>query len=378
MDSDESLAWAGAAAAAVTEWPCVDLVNSLYWRLSDRVAVLRADRAVVRVAEPRVLLRRQARVEFLRNYGDLVRWARREGLLADGEARHLVVEATRRPREAAAAHERAIALREALYAVFSAVAHQAPRPTAALDTLNAELARAAVPARLVLAGAGFRREWLDPRNELGWMLGPVVRSAAELLTSPVRERLKECPGGAGTACGEIFVDETKNRSRRWCSGATCGNHVRLYRHYTRVRANDPSCRISPAGWGMVRTGSEANWGAASLAALALALVLSRAGQRPALPVRGHWCTLTFPAGWSVSTLGRGLPEPGRAKQQGTPPGEAHLDLTMHVHRSSDGSTRRGAIRAHPPVHGQHTLDRRPGSSPRQASPASLDDPMPPA
>jgi predicted RNA-binding Zn ribbon-like protein len=238
-DPDGSLEWAGAAAAAVTEWPCVDLVNSLYWRLSDRVEVLRDDEDVVRVADQRVLLRRQARTEFLRNYGDVVRWARREGLLADAEARHLLAEVARRPREAAAAHERAIALREALYAVFSAVARRAPPPAAALHTLNAELAGAMVPARLVPAGAGFRREWLDPRDELGWMLGPVVRSAAELLTSPARERLKECPGGAGTACGEIFVDQTRNRSRRWCSGATCGNRVRLYRHYTRVRSGDP-------------------------------------------------------------------------------------------------------------------------------------------
>src|SRR5919202_5156768 len=87
VDSDESLAWAGAAAAAVTEWPCVDLVNTLYWRLSDRVEVLRDDRDIARVVEQRVLLRRQARIDFLRSYGDLVRWARREGMLTDGEAR---------------------------------------------------------------------------------------------------------------------------------------------------------------------------------------------------------------------------------------------------------------------------------------------------
>lgn len=210
MGADESLTWWGARIHAVTDWPCLDLVNTVEWRLSDRN-------------------------EFLASYGDLVRWANREGLLDGEEARRLLAEATRRPFAASAAHERAIALREATYAVCSAAARGAEPPAADLDALNAALAAAAVPARLVPAAGGFRREWLDPRDDLGWLLGPVARSAADLLVSPELARLKECPGGPGKACGYLFLDETKNRSRRWCSGRTCGNRTRLHRHYARVR-----------------------------------------------------------------------------------------------------------------------------------------------
>jgi predicted RNA-binding Zn ribbon-like protein len=163
----------------------------------------------------------------------VVRWARHERLLDDREARRLLGLAASQPRRAAAAHRRATALQAALRAVFSAVAAGAAAPAAELARLNAELARATVPVRLVPAGGGFGREWLDPRDDLGWPLGPVARSAADLLVSPDLARLKECRGSPGRSCGFLFVDRTKNHSRRWCSGATCGNRTRLHRHHAR-------------------------------------------------------------------------------------------------------------------------------------------------
>ncbi len=208
-NADVSLHWEGAAVAAATDWPCLAFVNSVEWRLSDRN-------------------------EFLTDYGDLVRWGWHAGLLTDEEARALLAAAAGRSREAADTHAQALVLREALYAVFSAVARKAAPPADALGMLNAALAEAMVPARLVPFGEGFRREWLDPKHTLEWLLHPVARSAAKLLISPELTRLKECPGSPGKACGFLFVDETKNRSRRWCSGFTCGNRARLHRHYARI------------------------------------------------------------------------------------------------------------------------------------------------
>jgi predicted RNA-binding Zn ribbon-like protein len=106
-------------------------------------------------------------------------------------------------------------------------------PGPALDAVNAELAATAAPIRLVPTGAGLRREWLDPTDQLDWLLGPIMRSAADLLTSPAIGRLKQCPGSPRRTCGFLFLDQTKNHSRRWCSSATCGNRTRLHRHYTR-------------------------------------------------------------------------------------------------------------------------------------------------
>lgn len=193
-----------------TDRPCLDLANCVRQRLHDSTNALAA-------------------------YGDVVRWARHERLLDDREARRLLGQAAGRPRQEAAAHRRAIGLQEALRAVFSAVAARATPPATELARLNAELAMAMVPVHLLPAGDGFRREWLDPRDDLGWMLGPVARSAGDLLASAELARLKECHSSSGRSCGFLFVDRTKNHSRRWCSGSTCGNRTRLHQHYARSR-----------------------------------------------------------------------------------------------------------------------------------------------
>lgn len=44
-------------------------------------------------------------------------------------------------------------------------------------------------------------------------------------------RLKCCPGGD---CGWLFVDETGNGRRRWCSMELCGNRTKVRRHYLRT------------------------------------------------------------------------------------------------------------------------------------------------
>ena len=46
-------------------------------------------------------------------------------------------------------------------------------------------------------------------------------------------RLKCCPGDE---CGWLFVDETGNARRRWCSMAACGNRTKARRHYLRATA----------------------------------------------------------------------------------------------------------------------------------------------
>jgi predicted RNA-binding Zn ribbon-like protein len=51
---------------------------------------------------------------------------------------------------------------------------------------------------------------------------------AELLVSGESGRLRTC---ASPACRQVFLDESRNRSRRYCDSRTCGNrlHVAAYR-----------------------------------------------------------------------------------------------------------------------------------------------------
>ena len=60
------------------------------------------------------------------------------------------------------------------------------------------------------------------------MLWPVAHSAAELLISDDLDRVKQCADDRG--CGWLFVDTSRNRSRRWCSMESCGNRAKVQRH----------------------------------------------------------------------------------------------------------------------------------------------------
>ena len=83
-----------------------------------------------------------------------------------------------------------------------------------LELLNQELLPALSHARIVEADHGFTWDWADDRQTLDRMLWPVARSAAELLSSAQLNRARQC---ADDRCGWLFLDMSRNRSRRWCS-----------------------------------------------------------------------------------------------------------------------------------------------------------------
>jgi predicted RNA-binding Zn ribbon-like protein len=85
-----------------------------------------------------------------------------------------------------------------------------------------------IPAqqRLVERQNGFRLELAPVRDGWEWILSRIAASFAEMLESGERERLKICPNDG---CRWIFYDQTKGRTRRWCSDRSCGNRDRVRR-----------------------------------------------------------------------------------------------------------------------------------------------------
>jgi predicted RNA-binding Zn ribbon-like protein len=174
------------------------------------------------------------RSDYLASYADLVRWARHAGSLSEEEARRLLLEAEDKPSEAAAAWEQAVALRETVYRVFSAVAEEEQPEASDLDALTAAHLEALAHYSVVPTARGFG--WA--RAEGSKLKGPlwsVALSATRLLTTGELERVKECPTGEG-GCGWLFYDASKNKSRRWCSMADCGSRVKMRRMYARRRS----------------------------------------------------------------------------------------------------------------------------------------------
>jgi predicted RNA-binding Zn ribbon-like protein len=104
-----------------------------------------------------------------------------------------------------------------------------------LETLNRELRVARAHERLV-ASPRFAWEADNPPAALDRVLWPVVRSAADLLTSPELERVGQC---RGEECGWLFLDISRSRRRQWCHMADCGNlaKVRRFRQRRRERGH---------------------------------------------------------------------------------------------------------------------------------------------
>jgi predicted RNA-binding Zn ribbon-like protein len=171
--------------------------------------------------------------EKLCRYHDLLGFAQQAGLLTSAEETRLAGRAERHPRAAAAALALGRDLREDLYRILSAIAASRAPAAADLARLNAALPEALSHLRLERRGTGLAWTWaaLDaPEAPLDAPLWPILRSAAELLTSEERRQVRECAGGA---CTWLFLDRSRNRSRRWCSMETCGNRAKAKRHYHR-------------------------------------------------------------------------------------------------------------------------------------------------
>ncbi len=165
------------------------------------------------------------------DYKHLLAWAVRAGALSTEAAEAAARRAALRPAEATAALSRARALRSDIFGVFEAIAQHHQPPSPSLDTLRGAQAEAVASGSLVRRGDAFVWDWSN-NEELQSVLWPVVHSAMELLTSSDLRRVKRCG-----RCSWLFLDTTKNRSRRWCSMEGCGTNEKSERFIARRRAN---------------------------------------------------------------------------------------------------------------------------------------------
>jgi len=173
--------------------------------------------------------------ERLANYDALLFFAEETKTLPRGRIGALLEQSVRTPGLAVTVLQEAIALRGALFEIFSAVAERRVVPDKALSKLNWNLMEGASFVRLTQQGRRFEWDWSVSNQRLNAMLWPVARAAADLLTSEDLSKLRMC---AADDCAWLFLDTTRNRKRRWCDMKTCGNRDKARRYYERVREGD--------------------------------------------------------------------------------------------------------------------------------------------
>jgi predicted RNA-binding Zn ribbon-like protein len=170
----------------------------------------------------------------LETYDDLVAFVHQSGALDDDAAAALRRAALERPGESAEALERARRLRGGIFRVLASRAVDGNVGDPDLASLGDDLARVLARSRLVTRDGGFAWDWSGAADALERPLWPIARSTADLLTSSDLETVKEC---ASPTCTWLFVDTSRNRSRRWCDMKVCGNRAKARRHYERHKAD---------------------------------------------------------------------------------------------------------------------------------------------
>ncbi len=166
----------------------------------------------------------------LETFGDLLEWGRANGVLADADARRLSRAAARRPADAEAVTVAAEELRASIERILLALVDRVKPADADLDALNATLSTLPHPC-LEPDADGWRWEWGDRGgDDLDRVLWPVACSAADVLASESRHKVRRC---AGDDCDLLFVDHTPGTPRKWCTMESCGSRVKSRKHYYR-------------------------------------------------------------------------------------------------------------------------------------------------
>ena len=167
--------------------------------------------------------------DLMDSYSRLLEWGRKHGVLSAKQEARLNRTTSKEDSERVLAD--AVRLREAIYRIFSAVAHGKSAPHEDLGILNEYLARGLPRIRVTEGEATYGWEWSD-RTAPDMMLYPIASSAAGLLTSQDLRRVREC-ANEEEGCGSLFLDRSKSQSKKWCSMESCGNRMKFRAYYDR-------------------------------------------------------------------------------------------------------------------------------------------------
>jgi len=95
-----------------------------------------------------------------------------------------------------------------------------------LATLNAILSKTASIRRIVQVDRGYQLELAPLKKDWDWIQAEIVASFAELLAFHEPQRLKVCEN---VHCRGVFYDESKSRTKRYCTSNKCANLLKVRR-----------------------------------------------------------------------------------------------------------------------------------------------------
>jgi predicted RNA-binding Zn ribbon-like protein len=169
-------------------------------------------------------------IELLPAYGDFLRLVTQLRLLTPEQARRLG--RTVGEKDAQRVLSSAIELREALASFLYGRIDGGQPKASQVERLEKHFHAAALRRRLSPADGQLVWTWSGVERQAEIPLWKLAQAASELLVSGEVELVKDC---GDPTCRWLFLDTSKNHTRRWCDMKTCGNRMKARRHQARYQ-----------------------------------------------------------------------------------------------------------------------------------------------
>src|SRR6202453_1646240 len=127
-----------------------------------------------------------------------------------------------------------IEFREALYFLILSAVHGRRPDESHLRVLNRFLSEARAVDQVVWHKRKFVRSFRDVRERPDGPLRQIIDASVVLITSSDLYNIREC---SEKTCRWLFLDRSRNHSRRWCDMQLCGNRTKAKRFYARTRSD---------------------------------------------------------------------------------------------------------------------------------------------
>lgn len=194
----------------VGERLCMDFINTVSWRESA-----------------------EKRRDWFTSYAKLVDWCIHAEVLTGQQAKSLLIKSKEKPSEAGDVLKQAIEMREVMYQIFKDISKETSPHPRDLERFNEYVSRFYQSMQVIHEKDHYTLQFKNTGKTLDSMLPPILQSAVDILVSKNDlERVKQCEGDP---CGWLFFDTSRNRSRRWCSMADCGNRAKARRFYQKEK-----------------------------------------------------------------------------------------------------------------------------------------------
>jgi len=165
--------------------------------------------------------------EFIVAPDDWILWSHRTQICDELSKQRLSKYVSENSEKAIKELNRIIKVREVFYRIFRNIAQKKSPLIEDIRIFNNVLS---FSFRFLNIGISDNLEtisiWNYKETDLLYPLLPIMKSAYELLTTGLKEHIKECPN-----CGWLYLDKSKSNSRIWCNMKTCGNTMKIKKYY---------------------------------------------------------------------------------------------------------------------------------------------------